>query len=86
MLATEEPDVLLTDIVLPGRSGIELARMALERYPDIRIVFASGGEAPSPEEVGFACASLRKPFGAEQLHALIARMREQTVDEKTGGS
>jgi PAS domain S-box-containing protein len=83
MLAMEKADVLLTDIVLPGQSGIDLARMARERYPDIRIVSVSGAEAPTPEQVGFACASLRKPFGTEQLHALIARMREQTEDEKT---
>jgi PAS domain S-box-containing protein len=78
MLAIEQPDVLLTDIVLPGQSGIEFARAALERHPGIRIVFASGGEAPDPQELGFECAALRKPFSAEQLHALIAAMYGRT--------
>jgi CheY-like chemotaxis protein len=70
-LATVEPTVLVTDIALPGMSGIELARAARERHPSARIVFASGSEAPSDAELGFDAASLRKPFTAQQLHALI---------------
>lgn len=73
-LMTEKIDVLITDIVLPGRSGVELARAAIEHDPRIRIVFASGGDAPTPDEVGFDCVSLRKPFAIGQLHALIAAM------------
>jgi len=82
MLAMERPDVLLTDIVLPGQSGIEFARAAVERHPGIRIVFASGGDAPSRNELGFKCASLRKPFSVEQLHTLIAAMHERTHRKK----
>jgi PAS domain S-box-containing protein len=81
LLSMDKPDVLLTDIVLPGQSGIDLARAALKRRPGIRIVFASGGEAPAPNEVGFECASLRKPFSATRLHALVALMHGQT-DQK----
>ncbi|MBN3851355.1 PAS domain S-box protein [Paraburkholderia sp. Ac-20342] len=77
LLATRKADVLLTDIMLPGMSGIELARAALGQHADIRIVFASGQEAPAPEELGFDCASLPKPFAAEQLLALIAAIHEQ---------
>lgn len=73
-LMTGKIDVLLTDIVLPGRSGVELAKAAIERNPGIRIVFVSGGDGPMPDEVGFNCASLRKPFAIEQLHALIGAM------------
>jgi len=77
ILAAGKTDVLLTDIVLPGQSGIELARTAFERHPGIRIVFASGGEAPPPEALDFDFASLRKPFTAEQFHSLIAAMHGQ---------
>ncbi|MEM5439951.1 PAS domain S-box protein [Paraburkholderia diazotrophica] len=81
-LMTGKTDVLLTDIALPGRSGVELARAAIERNPGIRIVFASGRDAPTPAEVGFDCKSLRKPFTIGQLHALIASMRGPVEREK----
>ncbi|RZF30478.1 hybrid sensor histidine kinase/response regulator [Paraburkholderia sp. UYCP14C] len=81
-LMAGQPDVLLTDISLPGQSGIELAKAAFKRNPDILIVFASGGEAPSPETLGFDFASLRKPFTAEQLQSLIAAMHERVKQKR----
>jgi len=35
------PDLLLTDIRMPGLSGIDLARSLLERFPHLRIIFMS---------------------------------------------
>jgi two-component system cell cycle sensor histidine kinase/response regulator CckA len=42
-LASWEPvDVLVTDVVMPGMTGQELARIALERNPELRVVYMSG--------------------------------------------
>ncbi|MEN3279152.1 MAG: hypothetical protein V7607_292 [Solirubrobacteraceae bacterium] len=42
-LATWQPvDVLVTDVVMPGMSGQQLAEHARELVPDLRIVFMSG--------------------------------------------
>lgn len=35
-------DLLLTDIVMPGIDGIEVARLAASRQPDMRIMFITG--------------------------------------------
>ena len=35
-------DLLLTDIVMPGMDGIEVARLAAARQPDMRIMFITG--------------------------------------------
>ena len=35
-------DLLLADIVMPGIDGIELARRAKERWPDMPILFITG--------------------------------------------
>jgi PAS domain S-box-containing protein len=40
--ADEPPDVVLTDIVMPGMDGIALSRAVSAARPDIRIVFMSG--------------------------------------------
>jgi PAS domain S-box-containing protein len=44
ILAERGPvDLLFTDIVMPGRmSGLELAGLVAERYPDMRVMFTSG--------------------------------------------
>jgi len=39
----EEPiDVLITDVILPHMSGIELAGLVMDRYPEIGVVMLSG--------------------------------------------
>src|SRR5437762_4599695 len=35
-------DLLLTDIVMPGMDGIEVARLAAQRHPGLRIMFITG--------------------------------------------
>ncbi|MFX1767409.1 PAS domain S-box protein [Paraburkholderia sp. A1RI-2L] len=79
-LEEQAVQVLITDIALPGGSGVDLARGALQRYPWLNVIFASGNEAPAADETGFECAALRKPFTASQLGALIERIRAATRD------
>lgn len=66
--ALRPDDVLLTDVTLPGMSGIELARLAVARFDGLRVVFASGRNV---EPVGFAARLLPKPFTLDQLSAAL---------------
>ena len=50
-------DLLLTDIVMPGMDGIEVARLAAARHPGLRIMFITG----------FAAGALSAPAGAKVL-------------------
>lgn len=42
LLETATPDVLLLDVGLPDMNGIEVARQALARHPELRIIALSG--------------------------------------------
>ena len=35
-------DLLLTDVVMPGLDGVELAKIANERWPETKVIFITG--------------------------------------------
>lgn len=70
-----EIHLVVTDLVMPNLSGLELARRIYERYPHIRILFSTG----HPEKkAGVGCLDegtfLWKPFRSEQLLSLAGRL------------
>jgi CheY-like chemotaxis protein len=75
----ETIDVLLTDVIMPGIGGPELARYARVRRPLLPIVFISG-YADSVDFVGENLQPLvRKPFRPtelrEKIEAALSRVR-----------
>ena len=66
--ALRADDILLTDVTLPGQSGLELAQLAHARLPTLRVVFSTGrnlAASPVPGKI------LLKPFSLEQLEAVL---------------
>ncbi len=76
---TPEIDLLFTDLALPGgMSGIELAKLARERHPALKVLFVSGRTANSielvddlREGVGFLAKPYRKARVADMLRQLF---------------
>lgn len=64
-------DVLLSDVELPGMSGIELAEQARASSPGLRVVFLSGYAADQLGERGVGDRWVQKPFSPEQLQAAL---------------
>ena len=67
-------DLLLTDVVMPGGGGPELARQLLERRPGLRVIYMSGyagdeisRHGPFPPDASF----LHKPFTSEALYTVV---------------
>lgn len=42
LLTFEKPDLVLTDQLMPGMTGTELARIVKERHPEIPVIIISG--------------------------------------------
>jgi PAS domain S-box-containing protein len=67
-------DLLLTDVVMPGMSGPQLATELLRRRPEIQVLYMSGyiGDALSEHGLDEAAAALiHKPFKPDHLLKLI---------------
>ena len=69
-MISDDTDVLITDVQLPGMSGDALAAQARSSAPRVRIVFATGnGEVANwPDAV-----VLRKPYDLQSLVAVLGR-------------
>jgi len=62
-------DVLVTDVVMPGMSGVELVVQARERRPELPVIFVSGytGDATIAGSDDPMTAFLAKPFDGDDL-------------------
>jgi len=69
-------DVLLTDLALPGCSGIDVARQALLVRPTLQVIVASGYGAPEASSLEFPFAVLPKPYSLDQLRTVVAALPE----------
>ncbi len=78
----ERVDLVLSDIVMPRMSGVELAERLAAIRPELPVVFMSGytGTELMPG-VQAAAAYLQKPFAADSL---LQRIRE-VLDRRTAG-
>ncbi|HLI65280.1 MAG TPA: response regulator [Caulobacteraceae bacterium] len=69
--------VLLTDIVMPGMDGIELARLAAARQPALRIMFITGFAAvalSAGDRTPAGSKVLAKPVHLREIVAEVERM------------
>jgi CheY-like chemotaxis protein len=63
-------DLLLTDVVMPGLSGQQVAERLVQILPELPVLFTSGYKVEAIEQhgvLGPGTAFLEKPFGAQQL-------------------
>ena len=69
---TSSPDLILSDLIMPGKDGIMAIQEILQRNPKLKIIAMSGGDTgnaawlPIAKKAG-ALRVLKKPFGQSQL-------------------
>jgi signal transduction histidine kinase/ActR/RegA family two-component response regulator len=72
-------DLVITDLVMPGMSGIELAERIAQHWPGSGILFMSGYTDRAAADHGFlkkGCTYLQKPFTAD----ILARKVRDVLD------
>jgi YesN/AraC family two-component response regulator len=77
-------DVLITDVIMPNMSGIDLAELVMDRYPQVGVVLLSGytAETLNLERVTTRGATfVPKPVTSGQL--LVAVQQAQALRRPT---
>ena len=69
-------DAVITDVVMPGMSGPQLAAELRARYPDLPVLFVSGhpGEMLKLHGVDAHREFMQKPYDGDALAAVLAQM------------
>jgi len=77
-------DLLLTDVIMPGMSGIELAKAVRESRPDMKIIFMSGyaGEAKKTGGLPDDATFLQKPVNFNHLASVLRERIEENVEQR----
>ena len=73
LLAQAPAQRLLIDVGLPDRSGLEVAREAAARQPDLPVIFATGRDSVPGAEALPGARVLTKPFGQEALLRIVGQ-------------
>lgn len=72
-------EVVITDIIMPFKDGIETIMELKRLYPDIKIIAISGGDGKGNKdflrmaEMAGACRTISKPF---EPHDLLATLKD----------
>src|SRR3972149_649220 len=81
-LDTEAPQVMVSDIRMPGESGLELLRKAKQRFPNLPVIIMtaySDLESAVSAFQGGAYEYLPKPFDVDHAVELIRRAMEESM-------
>jgi two-component system KDP operon response regulator KdpE len=80
LLETEDPDIVLLDLMLPDADGMELCRQIRERSPvAVIVVSARGGERDKVTALNMGADDyMTKPFSVEELLARITANLRRT--------
>ncbi|HZH44083.1 MAG TPA: PAS domain S-box protein [Lysobacter sp.] len=69
----EDFDLVLTDVVMPGMTGLELGKLIQARWPQVPVVLMSGYSHVLLEDKEHGFDLLQKPYTVEDLEAVLRK-------------
>lgn len=84
IIKNKDIDILVSDVNMPYMSGLELARIALEHKPNIRIIFVSGYQEFSYVQEALslkAYSYVLKPMNDKELISSLLKVKRDLDDE-----
>ncbi|MHA0857885.1 response regulator [Paenibacillus sp. CMAA1364] len=86
VMERESIDILVTDVNMPNMSGLELARIAIDKRPDMRVIFVSGYQDFHYVKQALsmkACSYVLKPMDDNELICSLQEIiKDLTTQEK----
>jgi DNA-binding NtrC family response regulator len=76
-------EVVVSDIAMPGMTGLELAALVAERYPAVPVLLISGQGGPPADYPG---AFVPKPFTWDVLVGAVSRLLPGRQDQQQATS
>jgi two-component system cell cycle sensor histidine kinase/response regulator CckA len=73
-------DVVLTDVIMPGTSGLELVKQLVKKRPSLKVIYMSGYTEDAIVQDGVLKAGisyLRKPFSLDSLGEKMLQVLER---------
>jgi len=77
--------LLLTDVVMPGMNGREVAERLRQFHPEIKVIFMSGHSGcilTETDKLDPSIVYLQKPFTLAQLVAVLQQSKTRTVETR----
>lgn len=74
--------ILFTDVVMPGMSGIDLAKQVREQHPHLPIVLTSGYSHVLAENGSHGFELLHKPYSVDQLSHVLHKAIRWQADQR----
>jgi signal transduction histidine kinase len=66
-------DLVFSDVIMPGKNGVELAAIIRERYPGLPVVLTSGYSSVLAENAHQGFELVQKPYSVEAISRVLRR-------------